>query len=94
MQAGNKGHLQPVQELLMGTADMAASMTAFTAALEASSAFVMCCQGQVRPSSIMSISGGTLLRPSLISVRLLRLKPLPAHVVAVAQPTFLSAMKL
>ena len=39
--------MQGVQELLMGTADVAPSMAAFTAAMEANSAFVVSCEGQV-----------------------------------------------
>ena len=47
VQPGDRADLQGVEELLTGTADMAPSMAAFTAAMEANSAFVMSCEGQV-----------------------------------------------
>lgn len=47
VQPGDRALLQGTQELLTGTTDMAASMAAFTAAMEANSAFVVSCEGQV-----------------------------------------------
>lgn len=47
VQPGERAHLEGVQELLTGTADMAPNMAAFTAAMEANNAFVISCEGQV-----------------------------------------------
>ncbi len=47
VQLGTKAHVEDVQELLVGVTDMAATQAAFTAGVEANSAYVVCCQGQV-----------------------------------------------
>ncbi len=39
--------MEGVQDLLAGVADMSNTMTTFTRGVEASSAYVVCCQGQV-----------------------------------------------
>lgn len=40
--------MEGVEELLMGTADISPTMAAFTAGVNANSAYVVCCQGQVQ----------------------------------------------
>ena len=69
VQPGDTGHVEGVQELLSGTTDLASSMAAFTAAVDANSALVMSCEGQVH-LHLHGICSSHLISCSVVSVQL------------------------
>ncbi|KAL0048960.1 hypothetical protein WJX82_003336 [Trebouxia sp. C0006] len=47
VQSATRAHVEGVEDLLTGVADMSTTMATFTSGMEASSPYVVCCQGQV-----------------------------------------------
>ena len=54
IQFGTSAHVEEVQQLLSGVADMSVAMTAFADGMHANTAFVASCQGQVCKSIVLS----------------------------------------